>query len=170
MSAHLGNITTVDQLVRTLKTATGADDYFGMLDRLSLDASALLPFCRWNSRHYTRTSVARTDDFELLVICYEPGQRTSIHDYNSQAAWIHPISGDVLEERFAMQDDGLACTGSTVLKPGSFSALSNGQSIHRFTNTGNGLAITLNLYARPLKQWRVYNEITGRASVRSPNA
>jgi hypothetical protein len=41
----------------------------------------------------------------------------------------------------------------------------NGKAIHRFTNRGPERAVTLNLYAKPLSRWRVYDERTGDVSV-----
>ena len=154
-------ITTIDQLVRTLHAAL-PHEYAAIMAGLRLPEAQVAPYCHWNSKHSTRTCVARTDEFELLVICFEPGQGTSIHDYNSQTAWIHPIRGAILEERFEQALDKLVRRTATMLTPGSFCSMHNEQSIHRFTNTGSERTITLNLYSRPLRKWRVYDERTGR--------
>lgn len=159
-------ITTIKELVQELLRHRDLSAYPGILVRYAVPSHDLEPYFRWNTRHYTRTCIHRNDDFELLVICYEPGQRTSIHDFNSQTAWVHPVLGEAVEERFVLEPNGqLRVTGETHLHRGDIDRFSNGSSIHRFTNRGPGRAVTLNLYARPMSQWRMYDERTGDVSV-----
>jgi cysteine dioxygenase len=159
-------IITIQQLVQELLRHRDAASYAGILERYAVPGRDLEPYFRWNSRHYTRTCIIRNEDFELLVICYEPGQRTSIHDYDSQTAWIHPVMGEVVEECFApLPGGGMKLTREIHLHPGTDDSLTNGKSIHRFTNRGPERAVTLNLYAKPMSKWKVYDERTGSPSV-----
>ena len=83
-------ITTIRDLVQELLRHRDAARYAEILAQYAVPSHDLEPYFRRNTRHYTRTCIQRNDEFELLVICYEPGQRTSIHDFNSQTAWVHP--------------------------------------------------------------------------------
>jgi cysteine dioxygenase len=162
MLQHAAPITTVDQLVTSLKQGPGGRGYLEVLERIRIPEEEFIPFCRWNHKHYTRTCIARTPEFELLLMCYEPGQRTSIHDHATEEAWVRPVSGAVIEERFeAVADGPLRKVSSAKLDPGSFSYLHSGHSIHRYVNPASGRSITLNLYARPLQSWKVYDERSG---------
>ena len=158
--------TTVKELVQELLRHREMGSYADIISRYDVPSRDLEPYFRWNSRHYTRTCIHRNEDFELLVVCYEPGQCTSIHDFNSQTAWVHPVLGEVVEERFALDPSGqLRLTAELHLHPGQIDRLSNGSSIHRFTNRGPERSVTINLYAKPMSQWRVYNEGTGGSSL-----
>ena len=97
--------------------------------------------------------------------CYEPGQSTSIHDYDSHTAWIHAVKGEVVEERFVNTSSGLQRTRELTLRPGEDDSLTNGTSIHRFINIAPERAVTLNLYAKPMSKWRVYDPGTGEATI-----
>ncbi|MBK8500421.1 MAG: cysteine dioxygenase family protein [Flavobacteriales bacterium] len=159
-------ILTVGQLVRELLRHRDPKAFAEILDRYAVPSHDLEPYFRWNSRHYTRTCVHRNEEFELLVICYEPGQHTSIHDYDSQLAWIHPVLGEVVEERFILGPTGdLRMTGEVHLQAGQLDHITNGLAIRRFSNHGPGRAVTLNIYAKPMSKWRVYDERTGGVSV-----
>ncbi len=161
-----GVIHTIRELVQELLRHRDVASYPRILERYRGWSPDLEPYFRWNSRHYTRTCIHRNSEFELLVICYEPGQRTSIHDYDSQTAWIHPVMGEVVEERFSLQaGDGVKAVEEKLLRPGTDDSLSNGNTIHRFTNRGPVRAVTLNLYARPMSKWRVFDERTGASTV-----
>ncbi len=161
-----GTIETLEELVRILDLESRPAGYTDAMLRLSITPEALAPFCQWNTRHYTRQCIHRTREHELLLICYEEGQRTSIHDYDSQMAWIKPLVGTVQEERFKVATDGsLKRHGKRELETGKLAYMATKSCIHRHSNIGPGRAITLNLYARPIRSWRVYDERTGLASL-----
>ncbi|MBL7982345.1 MAG: cysteine dioxygenase family protein [Flavobacteriales bacterium] len=171
MSRTPGPITTIEELVNELCKGPGRKGYLEILDRIAIPVEDFTPYCRWHDKHYTRNCITRTSDFELLVICYEPGQRTSIHDYSTEEAWVHPLAGAVVEERFEfMPGQPLKQVSSAKMDPGSFSYLHNGRGIHRYINSGQSRAITLNLYAKPLIKWKVYDEGSGETQERFPPA
>lgn len=162
---HAAPITTISELVKELLRHRDPEAYGEILLRYAVPTRDLEPYFRWNTRHYTRTCIQRNEDFELLVICYEPGQRTSVHDYDSQTAWIHPVMGEVVEERFVLDVDGSLRRKDEVHRhPGEVDLITKGSAIRRFSNYGPGRAVTLNLYAKPMSRWRVYDERTGAAT------
>ena len=155
-------IRTIGELLKELLRHREAEAFGEILKRYDVPTHDLEPYFRWNTRHYTRTCIHRNDDFELLVICYEPGQHTSIHDYDSQLAWIHPVLGEVVEEQYELVNgDGLRLKNEVHRYPGEVDRISDGTAIRRFANPGSGRAVTLNLYAKPMSKWRVYDERTG---------
>jgi hypothetical protein len=161
-----GTIRSLAELLRALDRGSCPAGYTDALMRLSLDPAEWTAYCRWNTRHYTRQCIHRSREHELLLICYNEGQRTSIHDYDSQLAWIKPLLGTVLEERFeAVADGTLKRNGEKVLGIGSLSCMAAKNCVHRHSNAGPGRTATLNLYARPIRRWRVYDERTGLASL-----
>jgi cysteine dioxygenase len=161
VAAH-APILSIGELVRLLLREPDPQRFGAVLARYTYPSHDLLPYLRWNQRHYTRTCVVRDDRFELLVVCFEPKQCTSIHDYDSEVAWIQPLMGDVIEERFRKLDDGALVAEAPVRSVvGKVGSLTREDSIHRFSAPGPGRTITLNLYAPPMSQWRVYDEGTG---------
>jgi len=159
-------IGTISELVAALLREPDASAHGAILARYAVPGRDLEPYFRWSDRHYTRTCVIRNAAFELLVVCYEPGQRTSIHDYDSDTAWVHPVMGEVREERFLSgAGGGLHLLQETRLRPGMLGTLTRANSIHRFSNPGPGRAVTLNLYAPAKRKWRVYDPRTGSSSL-----
>ena len=160
-------IDTLPELVAELLRQDPPAAYGSVLQRYAVPIRLLEPYFRWSPRHYTRTCVERNAAFELLVVCYGPGQRTSIHDYDSETAWVHPVMGEVVEERYVRHAGSgvLQLVQETRLRPGMLGALTRESSIHRFINPGPDPAVTLNLYAPPMSKWRVYDQRTGSTSV-----
>ncbi len=161
-------ISTVDELVAALHVEGGHGGYLHILEHVVIPVADFEPYCTWNSKRYTRNCIARTDEFELLLICYEPGQCTSIHDFATEEAWVRPIRGSVTEERYEPTPGGqLRKVHAARMDSESFTYLHNGRSIHRYSNSGPERAVTLNLYARPLRTWKVYDEGTGDIHLRN---
>lgn len=165
VSVQEAPIASISELVAELLRQRASAAYGAILARYAVPGTDLVPYFRWNARHYTRNCVIRNAAFELLVVCYEPGQHTSIHDYDSDIAWVHPVMGEVVEERFLQRGGDLQLVQEARLRPGMLGAITRDSSIHRFSNPGPGRAVTLNLYAAPMSKWRVYDERTGSASV-----
>ena len=161
MSEH-DRISTMERLLLELEALAPGQDHLDILRRLDLDMKTLEPWCGWNARRYTRTCVKRTDDLELLVVCFEPGQRSSIHDSDSAMAWVHVVSGELLEERFIRKEGELVRTDTFDLKPGAYSVMHVGEGIIRFTAPDKERAVALSYYARPLRKWNVYSERASR--------
>lgn len=157
-------ISTIQHLVQELLRDRDGSAMGSILERYEKPSRDLEPYCNWNDRHYTRTCIHRNDQFELLVVCFEIGQCTSIHDYDSQTAFIKPIMGEVVEERFNQGPDGSVIRKAEIRLPvGRMVQFSSSDPIHRFINYGPGRAVTLNLYTKPMSRWRVYDERTGHS-------
>lgn len=160
---------SLDKLIKALDEGPGPDGYLSILKANGPSMEELLPHATWNARHYTRNILVQREGYELLLICFEPGQRTSIHDYDSKDAFIHPVEGRLQEDRFLQTADGqLDLVSSTLLGTSDHSHMQGDHSIHRYVNVHNGRSMSLNLYAPPIRKWKVYDERSGRISTRRP--
>ena len=147
-----------------------------ILSERPLREASLARFVNFRADKYARNLVFRCDQFEMLVLCWQPGQATPIHNHAGQCGWVRVLRG-ALEEtdytppdwmrggvipagKIEIDDDGvghgIALTrGPTaVLAAGSaVSAVDRSRSIHRLGNPprggGDGRAVTLHVYARP---------------------
>lgn len=158
----------IDALVHALLRVRDPDGYGEVLRRYTGGGRDLEPMMRWDSKRYTRSCVYRNERFELLVVCYGPGHSTSIHDYDSARAWVQVLEGNIREERFRVAADGRLVPEREALLDSAMPAVFTlGASVHRFSNPGPGPAVTLNLYARPLQKWRVYDESSGKHALQA---
>lgn len=64
-------------------------------DSMRLSAEALKPYCFFRDDIYTRNLVYRDDLFEVMVICWKPGQKTTVHTHNGQLGWMDMPQGEV---------------------------------------------------------------------------
>ena len=159
-------ITSVEQLIDALNRADEFNGYLHIMKLIDIDEREFEKYYTWNDEYYTRNCISKTDNYELMLICWEKGQRSPIHDFDSNEAWIHPIRGRLIEERFRLprNGEGLEKVSSVVLGPSEFSYMTEPISIHRYINIFDSRSVSLNLYSKPVTKWKVYNEKTGEYS------
>ena len=46
-----------------------------------ISADSLTPYLTWDRQHYTRNLIDKTSLFELMAICWEVGQASSVHNH-----------------------------------------------------------------------------------------
>ena len=66
------------------------------MSQMQLRAQALAPYLLWNRERYARNLVYRDDFFEVLALCWMPGQRTPIHSHNGQLGWVTVVQGELV--------------------------------------------------------------------------
>ena len=61
-----------------------------------IDPDSLAPYLTWDRQHYTRNLIDKTTLYELMAICWEIGQASSIHNHRDQNCWMAVHAGRLL--------------------------------------------------------------------------
>ena len=148
--------------------AYGAYDYNEVAQSATIDTSEVEPYINWNTKTYQRNLITRNEDYELLLMCWEPGQKTEIHDHNGQEGWIQMIDGELTEERYHV--DELQPVPHRIsknnLKPNQISHINDEIGLHRIINNTDKRSMSMHLYVKPVKKLHLYNAETGVKSVK----
>jgi cysteine dioxygenase len=64
--------------------------------QLQPSSEALAPYLLWNRERYARNLIYRDHFFEVLALCWLPGQRTPIHSHNGQLGWVTVVQGELV--------------------------------------------------------------------------
>ncbi|MBD3638188.1 MAG: cysteine dioxygenase family protein [Crocinitomicaceae bacterium] len=157
-------IKTVEQLIRALEMCSGDFCVIEIMKHTDIPAEEFENYYSWNDNQYTRNRIAKTDKYEVLLVCWERGQASEIHDFDAEEAWIHPISGQLKEERYIRSKDGreLIKVSSLSLGKNDFSYMRD-VNIHRYTNTYGARTVSLVIFSPEVKQLNVYNKETGES-------
>lgn len=103
---------------------------------------------------YKRTVIFENKDVEVILIDWEPGSETPIHDHGKSHGLVRVLRGSLTEELFSIFT--LEKFYSEIYKKGSV-ALELPQNIHRMINAGKISAQSLHIYTPPLVM-REYKE------------
>lgn len=135
-----------------------------LVARISAEAERYLDRVRFDPGQYVRHPVLFWEDWEVMIIGWESGQVTPIHDHRGVLGAMAVLSGSLVEERFTtparlpelsdsrLRGDGdLSETGPTVL--------------HRLIPR-TGRAVSLHVYRPPLRMMGIW-DATGFLEIRA---
>src|SRR5437867_4523233 len=76
------------------------DQILGFLKSTPVAPDTLRPYLTWDRQHYTRNLIDKTPLYELVAICWEVGQVSSVHNHREQNCWMAVPIGRLLVENF----------------------------------------------------------------------
>ena len=140
------------------------------LQETPVDADSLAPYLTWDRQHYTRNLIDRTPLYELMAICWETGQMSSVHNHRDQNCWMAVPIGRLQVENFHLLHQDIA-QGSSRLEPLNTvemniahpCAVDPSDPVHRVINPREfgQRAVSLHVYSRPFDTCVVYSPEQG---------
>jgi cysteine dioxygenase len=169
------NLVSIQTLVEGLRQLP--DAAFGpvepvrrFLQESPVDADSLAPYLNWDRQHYTRNLIDRTPLYELMAICWEIGQASSVHNHRDQNCWMAVPMGRLLVENFHLVDQDLQAGRSRLERTNTVEmniaqpcAVDPGDPVHRVVNPRefNSRAVSLHVYSKPFDTCVVYSPEQG---------
>lgn len=101
----------------------------------------------FTDNHYARHLVFKSDNVEILVVCWRPGQGSPIHHHDNSDGLMIILDGEITNTSYP--PDGPRIT--TVWRPGDVGHVPVGTS-HEVKNTSTQNVVSLHVYAPPLKR------------------
>jgi cysteine dioxygenase len=135
-----------------------------------LNPASLAPYLTWDRQHYTRNLVDKTPLYELLTICWEVGQASSVHNHRDQNCWMAVPIGRLLVENFHVVHQDIAAgkcaiksTETVEMNASHPCAVDPLEPVHRVFNPRefNRRAVSLHVYSRPFDTCVVYSAEQG---------
>jgi cysteine dioxygenase len=139
--------------------------YLNAMKRINITFVEWEKYFKFNDEKPQRVCLSKTEDYVLLLSCWEKGQEEPIHDLDSKEAWIHPICGKFIEERYKLSENKLEQVSSVLLTSQSYSYMQKSKTIYKYVNAYKGRSVCLHLYSKPVKTWREYNKKTALTSM-----
>jgi uncharacterized NAD(P)/FAD-binding protein YdhS len=100
------------------------------------------PFIRFDTANYTRCLIARGPHWEMRLLCWRPGQTTSLHGHGHAACAFRILRGSAVESILGARD--------RVWAPGDVVQEASAALVHQVGNAGDDALLTLHLYSPPL--------------------
>jgi len=153
-------VNTIEELLEILPQCSGTD-FVKLADQLELDPEDFEPYAYWSDESYTRNCVSRNDEYELILLCWEPGQETPVHCHNGEECWVYGLKGEMDEIRFQNKpgsEHDIYETDRGTMKEGTVAYMHDNMGFHSLHNNSGERAMTLHLYMRPIDSCRIYDE------------
>jgi cysteine dioxygenase len=135
-----------------------------------IDADSLAPYLTWDRQHYTRNLIDKTPLYELMAICWEVGQASSIHNHRDQNCWMAVPVGRLLVENFKVEYQdieggkcGIRAADIVEMNISQPCAVDPLEPVHRVFNPRefNQRAVSVHVYSRPFDSCVVYSAEQG---------
>lgn len=130
-----------------------------------VDPKTIEPYLVWDAQHYTRNLIDKTPLYELIAICWEVGQGSSIHNHQGQNCWMASPIGrlqvqnyKVLHEDMAAGTCDIVPTDIVEMNAAEPAAVDPANPVHKVYNPFPERAASLHLYSRPYDSCVVYSE------------
>jgi len=149
---------------------SGTEAIVKFLENTPVAPDTLAPYLTWHPQHYTRNLIDKTPLYELIAICWEVGQGSSVHNHRDQNCWMAVPIGRLLVENYRVTlqklEEGTCSleTADTVEMNASHPcAVDPMEPVHRVYNPRefNQRAVSLHVYSRPFDTCVVYSPEQG---------
>ena len=150
------------------------DEILHFLESSPVSPESLAPYLTWNRQHYTRNLIDKTPLYELIAICWEIGQVSSVHNHRDQNCWMAVPIGRLEVENFHLvsQDvehgqSELVPTNTVEMNSTHPCAVDPSDPVHRVVNSKKfgERAVSLHIYSRPFDSCVVYSPEQGTCGV-----
>jgi len=93
------NLISIDDFIARLRSFEQSlitrDRVLDLCSSVEIKNSSLDPYVFFDDTFYTRNLIYRDDQFEVMTICWQPGQKTAVHTHNGQLCWMITQRGNL---------------------------------------------------------------------------
>lgn len=168
--------TPVGELVHSIASLESSpittDRVLDLLFDKKPERGSLERYVHFSRDFYTRNLIYRDPLFEIMAVCWMPGQRTVIHTHNGQLGWMSVEAGALAVVNYKWEGCnapgnqnvvGIDClAGATQLNlsrrdvqecypEGPINTVNKEQTIHQVVVQGKEPVISLHVYSRPIE-------------------
>ena len=139
-------------------------NYSRIIRSFNAHISSFESFCSWSSESYTRNCIVENEKFQLILLCWEEGQKTPIHDHGGEECWVKVIQGELKETIYKVNSSGELDTIKTSnYKTDDVSYMIDFMGCHCLENVSARKSMTLHLYAKPIHNCNLFDEKSGKS-------
>ncbi|MBS1767491.1 MAG: cysteine dioxygenase family protein [Acidobacteria bacterium] len=132
----------------------------GALRHTRVDWSVMGRHLAFDSDCYLRRRLFLSRSWEILMLCWLPGQKTAIHDHGASWGSTLVMMGELTERTYRAPGGPLEPKADATLTAGQVTVESQ-QTIHEVSNQGAVPAVSLHLYSPPLRFLHSYDQTSG---------
>lgn len=164
-------LTPIAALIDDLRALDARDFQQGtkvteLLHQVRVDPDSLAPFQHFAPGCYTRNLIWKDELFEVLALCWDVGQVSSIHNHRDQNCWMLVPEGALLAQNYRVLERDPArgtCrleeSTQALITPEDPAAVDNDEPVHQIRNLREygQRATSIHIYSRPFDTCEVYS-------------
>lgn len=110
-------------------------------------------YISWSDDKYTRNLIWCCEEFEVLLLCWKPGQDSRVHSHGNSNCWLTVLDGEIEEILYEVYKS----VKSTHMQVGQTGFINDKIAVHAIKcnkNQKHG-AVTLHVYAPPIRRVKI---------------
>lgn len=167
----------VENLIEGLREIPDAefqcDHVYRFLAENPVDVGTIAPYLFWSEKFYTRNLIYKDERFELMVLCWDKGQVSRVHNHADQMCWMTVPIGRLRGQNFRaveIDEEKQFCrleeTDNFDLSDCLAAKVELEEPIHQILNLPefSERAVSLHIYSKPFDKCLSYCRETNRFS------
>jgi cysteine dioxygenase len=128
------------------------------ISNLRPEPSEIQPHIQFAEERYARNLLYKSIDFECLLLCWKPGQRSPIHDHANSICAVYTVDGRLSADNYRKTANGhVRADYSEDFDPGSVLTIQTSE-IHQVSNLDDSSnMLSLHFYLGPLENSFLYS-------------
>ena len=155
----------IEGLCAIPEAAFTCDNVYRFLAENPVEVDSIAPYFHWSRRFYTRNLIFKNERFEMMVLCWDKGQASRIHNHADQMCWMTVPVGRLRGQNFAVREIDesrgfcrLKETDNFDLSECLAAKVELEEPIHQILNLPEfeSRAVSLHIYSRPFDTCLAY--------------
>jgi cysteine dioxygenase len=150
-------VSAIDELKHRAKEMK-LPDLRRFISSLKVERREIERHIAFTEERYARNLIYKCPDFECLVLCWRPGQRSPIHDHANSICTVYTVEGLLSADNYRKTANGhIRADYSADFGPGSVLSIQTTE-IHQVSNLQDSAnLISLHFYLGPLQNSFLYS-------------
>jgi predicted metal-dependent enzyme (double-stranded beta helix superfamily) len=151
----------INELKKLSKHDFPISEVYDLLENTSLPKEEIEDYIQFDEEKYTRHLIHKDSSFELLLMCWRPGQKAPIHGHEGEKCFMRVEEGSLQFTNYTLESiDPLSLNIVESIK-GDTGFLDGPADLHTVENIYTNNAITFHVYAKPYDECDIYDIETG---------
>jgi cysteine dioxygenase len=134
------------------------ENVYDFLSGNPIDVDSISRYFHWSSAFYTRNLIYKDDRFEMMAICWERGQVSTVHNHAEQKCWMTVPVGRLRGQNFAIEEIDHSRNLCRLKENGTFelsdcltAKVELEEPIHQILNLSefDQRAVSIHIYSKP---------------------
>ena len=137
------------------------DKVYELLNNSYLKETEIADYIKYDNDKYTRHLIYKDVDFEILIMCWKPGQKAPIHGHEGEKCFMRVEKGSLLFTNYNLISTSPLDLQKIDSIKGEVGYLDGPADIHSVENIYNENSITFHIYSKPYKECDIFDVKTG---------
>ncbi len=138
-------IYNLKNLTDTLNNKKDSVSYTEIFNKIQFGYKDIEHLCFWDPDNYSKINIEKHDDYELVLICWEKGQYSPVHNHDLDLACTYILKGELTEEIYSQTEEPVLEKKIKHIQK-NFSCLKKeDKKNHRLINSFDGRSVSFHL-------------------------